>query len=83
MTDVRGLLRDVNDSDSLIHRLGRAELEQLKKDGTVTRGMIPKVDCCALALESGVKRAHILDGRVPHVLLIEIFTDEGIGTMIE
>ncbi|MDR2517567.1 MAG: acetylglutamate kinase [Spirochaetaceae bacterium] len=83
MTDVRGLLRDVNDSDSLIHRLDRGELEQLKKDGAVTRGMIPKVDCCTLALEHGVKRAHILDGRVPHVLLIEIFTDEGIGTMIE
>jgi acetylglutamate kinase len=83
MTDVRGLLRDVTDSDSLIKVTTRAELVELKKTGIVTRGMIPKVDCCSLALEDGVTRAHILDGRLPHALLIELFTDEGIGTMIE
>jgi acetylglutamate kinase len=83
MTDVRGLLRDINDSDSLIKTTTRGELETLKKAGIVTRGMIPKVDCCTLALENGVQRAHILDGRLPHALLIELFTDEGIGTMIE
>jgi acetylglutamate kinase len=83
MTDVRGLLRDVHDSESLIRATTRAELEELKKAGVVTRGMIPKVDCCVLALEGGVQRAHILDGRLPHALLIELFTDEGIGTMIE
>ncbi|MDR1909173.1 MAG: acetylglutamate kinase [Spirochaetaceae bacterium] len=83
MTDVRGLLRDVKDHESLIRALTRPELEQLKREGVVTQGMIPKVDCCALALDGGVKRAHILDGRLPHALLIELFTDEGIGTMIE
>jgi acetylglutamate kinase len=83
MTDVRGLLRNVTDSESLIKTTTRAELEELKKAGIVTKGMIPKVDCCILALEGGVQRAHILDGRLPHALLIELFTDEGIGTMIE
>jgi acetylglutamate kinase len=83
MTDVRGILRNVQDSDSLISVCSRKELEQLKKDGVVSKGMIPKTDCCALALDGGVKRAHIIDGRLPHALLIELFTDEGIGTMLE
>jgi len=83
MTDVRGILRDVQDPDSLIKTLSRAELEALKKDGVVSKGMIPKTDCCILALDGGVKKAHIIDGRIPHVLLMELFTDEGIGTMIE
>ena len=83
MTDVRGILRDVQDPDSLIKTLNRAELEALKKDGVVSKGMIPKTDCCILALDGGVKKAHIIDGRIPHVLLMELFTDEGIGTMIE
>jgi acetylglutamate kinase len=83
MTDVPGLLRNVHDPDSLIKEISRTELETLKKDGIVSKGMIPKVDCCSLALDGGVKKAHIIDGRLPHALLIELFTDEGIGTMIE
>jgi acetylglutamate kinase len=83
ITDVRGILRDVADEDSLIPVIARAELPGLKEKGVVSKGMIPKIDCCALALEGGVKRAHIIDGRQAHALLIELFTDEGIGTMIE
>jgi acetylglutamate kinase len=83
MTDVRGILRDVQDPDTLIKQLGRSELDGLIKDGVVSKGMIPKVDCCRLALDGGVKKAHIIDGRIPHALMIELFTDEGIGTMLE
>jgi acetylglutamate kinase len=83
MTDVQGILRNVQDPDSLIKQLSRAELENLKKTGVVSKGMIPKTDCCSLALDGGVRKAHIIDGRLPHALLIELFTDEGIGTMIE
>jgi acetylglutamate kinase len=83
MTDVRGVLKDVHDDASLIKVLSRSGLPALKADGTVSKGMIPKVDCCALALDGGVRKAHIIDGRLPHALLIELFTDEGIGTMIE
>jgi acetylglutamate kinase len=83
MTDVRGILRDVQDPDSLIKAVSRQDLDALKKDGVVSKGMIPKVECCQLALGGGVKKAHIIDGRLPHALLIELFTDEGIGTMIE
>jgi acetylglutamate kinase len=83
ITDVRGILRNVLESDSLISTASRAELEQLKKDGVLSKGMIPKADCCMAALDSGVKNAHIIDGRVPHSLLTELFTDEGIGTLIE
>ncbi|GHV86811.1 acetylglutamate kinase [Spirochaetia bacterium] len=83
MTDVRGILRDVQDVDSLIKEATRAELETLRKTGVVSKGMIPKVECCNTALDGGVKKAHIIDGRLPHALLIELFTDEGIGTMIE
>ncbi|MDR2072371.1 MAG: acetylglutamate kinase [Spirochaetaceae bacterium] len=83
MTDVRGILRDLHDDNSLIKAVSRSGLEELKKNGTVSKGMIPKVDCCALAIDGGVAKAHIIDGRLPHALLIELFTDEGIGTMIE
>jgi acetylglutamate kinase len=82
MTDVRGILKDVRDPDSLIKTVEFSELPGLKESGIVNRGMIPKVDCCSLALEGGVRMAHIIDGRLPHALLIELFTDEGIGTMI-
>jgi acetylglutamate kinase len=82
MTDVAGILRDVHDPGSLIKTVSRRELEQLKKDGVITRGMIPKVDCCALALDGGVTSAVIIDGRLPHALLVELFTDEGVGTML-
>ena len=83
MTDVRGILRDVNDTDSLLSVVKSSELESLKKQGIVSKGMIPKLDCCSMALDGGVKKAHIIDGRIPHALLIELFTDEGIGTMLE
>ncbi|GHU81611.1 acetylglutamate kinase [Spirochaetia bacterium] len=83
MTDVRGILRDIRDEDSLIKVMARSDLEGLKRDGVVSKGMIPKAECCALALDGGVGKAHIIDGRLPHALLIELFTDEGIGTMIE
>jgi acetylglutamate kinase len=83
MTDVHGVLRDVNDPDSLIRVLPRDEIQSLKNAGVVNKGMIPKLDCCSLALNAGVHRAHIIDGRLPHALLVELFTDEGVGTMIE
>ncbi|MDR1058293.1 MAG: acetylglutamate kinase [Treponema sp.] len=82
MTDVRGILKDVRDPDSLIKTVKFSELPGLKESGIVNGGMIPKVDCCSLAREGGVRMAHIIDGRLPHALLIELFTDEGIGTMI-
>ncbi|MDR0495686.1 MAG: acetylglutamate kinase [Treponema sp.] len=82
MTDVPGILRNMDDPNSLIKTASRRELDALKKDGIISKGMIPKVDCCALALDGGVKKAHIIDGRLPHALLIELFTDEGIGTML-
>jgi acetylglutamate kinase len=83
MTDVRGVLRDLEDPDSLIRTIARGDIDALRRDGIVSGGMIPKTDCCSLALDGGVKKAHIIDGRLPHSLLIELFTDEGIGTMIE
>ena len=83
ITDVRGVLRDVQNPDSLIRTMARRDMDGLKRDGIVSKGMIPKVDCCSLAIDGGVKKAHIIDGRLPHALLIELFTDEGIGTMIE
>ncbi|MDR2758381.1 MAG: acetylglutamate kinase [Spirochaetaceae bacterium] len=82
MTDVQGILRNVEDPDSLIKVLSKAELEDLSREGVIHKGMIPKAACCGLALEGGVKKAHIIDGRLLHALLIELFTDEGIGTMI-
>jgi acetylglutamate kinase len=82
ITDVRGLLRDVDDPLSLIKAADSKEIGRLKEIGAISKGMIPKVDCCALALEGGVKSAHIIDGRLPHALLIEVLTNEGIGTMI-
>ncbi|MHB9295734.1 acetylglutamate kinase [Pillotina sp. SPG140] len=82
ITDVPGILRDVHDPSSLISHIAHAEIDDLMHTGVVSKGMIPKVQCCTLALDGGVKKAHILDGRLPHALLIELFTDEGIGTMI-
>lgn len=82
LTDIEGLRRDVDDPATLIRQTTAAELEALMADGSLTGGMIPKVAACVRAVQGGVGRAHILDGRVPHVLLLEIFTDSGIGTMI-
>jgi acetylglutamate kinase len=83
LTDIEGLRRDVDDPSSLLRQTTAAELEALMADGSLTGGMIPKVASCVRAVRGGVRRAHILDGRVPHVLLLEIFTDSGIGTMIK
>ena len=82
MTDVEGIYQDFADKDSLIREMTVRDARQLITDGTVDRGMIPKVDACITAVANGVKRAHIFDGRLPHALLIELFTDEGLGTMI-
>jgi acetylglutamate kinase len=82
LTDIEGLRRDVDDPTSLIRQTSAAELEALVADGTIAGGMIPKVASCIHAVRHGVARAHILDGRIAHVLLLEIFTDEGIGTMV-
>ena len=82
LTDVAGLLRDVDDPDSLITRISAPELEALIREGALTGGMIPKIAACLDALEQGVGSAHLLDGHVTHVLLLELFTDAGIGTMI-
>ena len=82
MTDVQGILRNVQDPNSLIKQATRSELEQMKKNGILSKGMIPKADCCIMAIDGGVKNALIIDGRLPHALLIELFTDEGIGTLI-
>ena len=82
LTDVAGLLADLDDSASLISRISAPELRALVSDGRLTGGMIPKVTACLDALDRGVGSAHLLDGRVPHVVLLELFTDAGIGTMI-
>ena len=83
MTDIPGILRDVNNPDSLIKRVNVAEARQLFADGVISGGMIPKVECCIEAIEKGVRRVTILDGRVPHALLLELLTDEGAGTMVK
>jgi acetylglutamate kinase len=83
LTDIEGLRRVVNDPASLIRQTSPDELDALMADGTIAGGMIPKVESCVRAVRGGVRRAHILDGRIPHVLLLELFTDAGIGTMVE
>ena len=82
LTNVPGVLRDVNDPSTLIKRIERTAIGSLKATGIISSGMIPKIDCCLTALLGGVPRTHIIDGRVPHSLLIEMFSDRGIGTMI-
>lgn len=81
MTDIRGLLRDINDENSLISVVNVSEVPMLKRDGIIKGGMIPKIDCCVEAVRNGVNRAHIIDGRLEHSILLELFSDEGIGTM--
>ena len=83
LTDVEGVLKDVHDPGSVLSFIKVDEVQGLKDDGTISGGMIPKVDCCLEAVEKGVGHVHILDGRVEHCLILEIFTPEGIGTMIE
>lgn len=82
LTDVPGLLADVDDPASLISSATVADIERMVESGTLTGGMIPKLDACCGAVTGGVPSVHILDGRAPHALLLELFTDTGIGTMI-
>ena len=82
LTDVPGLLTDVDDASSIVARASLSTVREYIDDGTISGGMIPKVEACMHAVESGATSAHMLDGRIPHVLLLELFTDAGIGTMI-
>lgn len=82
MTDIRGLLEDKDDEDTLIPAVNVSDVPRLQRQGIISGGMIPKIDCCVEAVRRGVSRAHILDGRIPHSILIELFCDEGCGTML-
>lgn len=82
LTDVRGLLRDKTDESTLISQVRLSEISSLIGEGVISGGMIPKVACCVDAVENGVRRTHILDGRIPHSILIEVLSHAGIGTMI-
>ena len=82
LTDVRGLLRDPKDESTLLPVVELSQVPGLVKDGVIQGGMIPKVDCCVEAVRSGVKSSIILDGRIPHSILIELLSDQGIGTML-
>lgn len=81
MTDIAGLLRDKDDASTLIPKVYVSEIPELINDGIISGGMIPKIECCREAIRRGVSKVFIIDGRVPHSLLIEILTDEGLGTM--
>ncbi len=82
LTDIEGLYRDINDKSSFISRLTAGAAEELIRGGVIGGGMLPKLNNCTSAIRNGVNRVHILDGRIPHCLLLEIFTNEGIGTAI-
>ncbi|MDR1569826.1 MAG: acetylglutamate kinase [Oscillospiraceae bacterium] len=81
MTDVRGLMRDMNDPESFIPAVHVSEVSSLKRQGVISGGMIPKVQCCVEAVRQGVARAVMIDGRIQHAILLEMFSDEGIGTL--
>ncbi len=83
LTDVRGLLRNPRDENTLIHVVRTQEVPALVEEGIISGGMIPKMQCCVDAIHGGVERVHILDGRIPHSILIELLSDEGIGTMMK
>ena len=82
VSDTHGILTDRSDLESRVSSLSEAEIQKMVADGTITEGMMPKVDACLGALDGGVKKAHIIDGRIEHSLLLEIYTDKGIGTQI-
>ncbi len=82
LTDIEGLYRDINDKSTLISRLTASQAESLISEGVIGGGMLPKLTNCTSAVRNGVNRVHILDGRIPHCLLLEIFTNQGIGTAI-
>lgn len=81
MTDISGVLKDQNDPDSLIKKIYISDAKHLEKQGIISGGMIPKVNCCIEAIRRGVNKVFVIDGRVPHSILMEMFTDEGLGTM--
>lgn len=83
LTDVPGVLADVHDPSSLISEMTVAEAEALLREGKAESGMAPKLEACITALRAGVSRAHIIDGRLPHAILMEVFTDHGVGTMVK
>lgn len=82
MTDIAGILKDKDDPSTLIPEMTVSEAAKLQKDGVISGGMIPKVECCVEAIQKGVNKVIIMDGRVPHSILMEILTDEGAGTMV-
>ncbi len=82
MTDIAGILKDKDNPETLIPKITVKEAERLFKDGVISGGMIPKTDCCIKAIECGVKNVVIMDGRIPHSILMELLTDEGAGTMV-
>jgi acetylglutamate kinase len=82
LTDVEGLRADASDPDSLVRQVTAEQLSQMIESGSAAGGMVPKAQACVRAVQAGVRRAHVLDGRVPHVLLLELFTDGGVGTMV-
>ena len=82
MTDIRGVLMDQKEDSSLIPVIKLSEIDDLKSSGIISGGMIPKIDCCIDAVKGGVHRTHILDGRLPHAILIEVLSHARIGTMI-
>ena len=83
LTDIRGLLRDPHDEDTLIHVVHTYEVPELIAQGVISGGMIPKMECCVDAIAGGVERVHVLDGRIPHSILIELLSTRGIGTMLK
>lgn len=82
LTDIEGLYKDINDKSSFISRITASEADDLISEGFIGGGMLPKLNNCTSAIKNGVNRVHILDGRIPHCLLLEIFTNEGVGTAI-
>ena len=82
VSDTNGILKDVNDPESNISSATETEIKQMIESGIITEGMLPKVEACVIALDGGVKKAHIIDGRILHSLLLEIYTEEGVGTQI-
>jgi len=83
MTDIRGIMRDINDENSLIPEVRLSEVPRMKSSGIISGGMIPKVDCCVEAVRRGVEHANIIDGRIPHSILIEMLSDDGSGTLFK
>lgn len=80
LSDVNGVLRDPSDAETRIPTIRPSDIEKLKKDGIIDGGMLPKMNSCLKALKNGVDKIHLTDGRIPHALLLELFTDKGIGT---